>query len=242
MRVAVVLTGHLRCWKQVFPNFKEKVIDRYNPDIFIHTWDEEGWWIPGDKQNEKGFFEGTPEIVDQEVIDAYKPLYFVKEYWDDFNQHFEQCGTYFKNFAHRPKNILSMYYKMHQGFSLVEKHLAQLQGNYDLVIRMRPDMVFHEDLPDFNMGTFYTIAHRNHLGQGTGDLMQVGSVGQMLFFTKIICFISELYKQTDLLCPHVITEQHITNLRLNWKEFNINKTLMHTPKGAYVEMDKINAE
>jgi hypothetical protein len=147
MRVAVVLTGHLRCWKQVFPNFKEKIIDRYNPDIFIHTWDEEGWWIPGDKQNEKGFFEGTPEIIDQEVIDAYKPLYFVKEYWSDFNKHFEQCATYFENFAHRPKNILSMYYKMHQGFSLVEKHLAQLQGNYDLVIRMRPDMVFHEDLP-----------------------------------------------------------------------------------------------
>ncbi len=98
MRVAVVLTGHLRCWKQVFPNFKEKIIDRYNPDIFIHTWDEEGWWIPGDKQNEKGFFEGTPEIVDQDVIDAYKPLYFVKEYWNDFNKHFEHCGTYFKNF------------------------------------------------------------------------------------------------------------------------------------------------
>jgi hypothetical protein len=72
--------------------------------------------------------------------------------------------------------------------------------------------------------------------------MQVGSVGQMMFFSKIICFISELYQQTDLLCPHVITEQHIKNLRLNWKEFNINKTLMHTPKGAYVEMDKINAE
>jgi hypothetical protein len=41
-----------------------------------------------------------------------------------------------------------------------------------------------------------------------------------------------------LLCPHVITEQHIKNLGFNWKEFNINKTLMHTPKGAYVEMDK----
>jgi hypothetical protein len=238
MRTAIILTGHLRCWKQVFPNFKEKIIDRYNPDIFIHTWDEEGWWIPGDKQNEKGFFEGTPEIVDQDVFDTYKPLYFVKEYWNDFNKHFEHCGSYFKNFAHRPKNILSMYYKMHQGFSLVEKHMAQLQGNYDLVIRMRPDMVLHDDLPDFQPGTFYTMAHRNHLGKGTGDMIQVGSVGQMMFFSKIICYISELYAQTDLLCPHVITEQHIKNLRLNWKEFNINKTLMHTPKGAYVEMEK----
>jgi hypothetical protein len=239
MRVAIVLTGHFRCWKQVFPNFKEKFIDRYNPDIFIHTWSDEAYWIPGDKQSSTGIFDGAPEIDENEIIETYKPLYFVKEYWNDFNEHFDQCGKYFENFAHRPKNILSMYYKMHQGFALLEKHMAQLQSNYDLVIRMRPDMFFHEDLPNFEPGTFYTIAHRNHLGQGTGDLMQVGSVGQMMFFTKIICFISELYKQTNLLCPHVITEQHIRNLRLNWKEFNIHKTLMHTPKGAYVEMDKV---
>lgn len=242
MKTAVILTGHLRCWKQVFPNFKEKVIDRYNPDIYIHTWDDEAYWIPGDKQNETGIFEGAPEIVDQEVIDTYKPLYYVKEYWKDFNKHFEHCGTYFKNFAHRPKNILSMYYKLHQGVSLMEKHIAQLQNNYDMVIRMRPDMVFNEDLPDFELNTFYTVAHRNHLGQGTGDLMQVGNVAQMMFFSKIICFIAPLYAQTNLLCPHVITSQHIKNLGFPWKEFNVNKTLMHTPKGPYVEMDKENVK
>jgi hypothetical protein len=33
-KVAVILTGHMRSWKQVFPNFKEKIIDKYNPDIF----------------------------------------------------------------------------------------------------------------------------------------------------------------------------------------------------------------
>jgi hypothetical protein len=131
-----------------------------------------------------------------------------------------------------------MYYKLHQGVSLVEKHVAQLQNNYDMVIRMRPDMVFHEDLPEFEPNTFYTIQHRNHLGQGTGDLMQVGNLAQMMFFSKIICFIAPLYAQTKLLCPHVITEQHIKNLGFAWKEFNINKTLMHTPKGAYVELDK----
>lgn len=238
MRTAVVLTGHLRCWKQVYPNFKEKIVDRYNPDIFIHTWDDEAYWIPGDKKSETGIYDGAPKIVDQDVIDTYKPLYYVKENWEDFNTHFDTCGKYFENFAHRPKNILSMFYKMHQGFSLLEKHVAQLQSNYDLVIRMRPDMIFHEDLPEFQPGTFYTIAHRNHLGQGTGDLMQVGNLGQMMFFTKIICFITEIYRQTNILCPHIISEQHIKNLRLNWKEFSIHKTLMHTPKGAYVESDK----
>lgn len=238
MRVAVILTGHLRCWKQVFPNFKEKVMDRYNPDIFIHTWDDEAYWIPGDKQNETGIFEGAPQIVDEDVIDCYKPKIYVKEYWEDYNKHFESCGEYFKNFAHRPKNILSMFYKMQQGFALVERHVAQLQNNYDLVIRMRPDMILHDDLPEFEKNTFYTLQHRNHLGQGTGDMIQVGDFAQMMLFSKAICFISQLYNQTGLLCPHVISQKHIENLGFDWKEFNINKTLMHTPKGPYVELDK----
>jgi len=35
MKVAVILTGHLRCWKEVFPNFKEKIIDRSNGEFYV---------------------------------------------------------------------------------------------------------------------------------------------------------------------------------------------------------------
>ena len=238
MRVAVILTGHLRCWKEVFPNFKEKIIDRYNPDIYIHTWDDEAYWIPGDKQNKTGIYEGAPQIVDDEILETYKPVHYVKEYWEDFNKHFESCGEYFTNYAHRPKNILSMFYKMQQGFAAVETNVARLQTSYDLVIRMRPDMLIHDDLPEFDPNVFYTVAARNHLGQGTGDVMQVGNFISMMFFTKLITVIGSVYKQTDLLCPHVMSSQHIKNLGFKWQEINLNRTLMHTPKGPYVEMDK----
>jgi hypothetical protein len=39
------------------------------------------------------------------------------------------------------------------------------------------------------------------------------------------------------LCPHVISEQWIKDLGLNWEEFNIHKTLQHTPRGEYIVMD-----
>jgi hypothetical protein len=35
-----------------------------------------------------------------------------------------------------------------------------------------------------------------------------------------------------------MSTQHIKNLGFNWQEINLNRTLMHTPKGPYVEMDK----
>ena len=238
MKVAIVLTGHLRCWRDVLPNFKERVIDRYNPDIFIHTWNEEGWWIPGDKQNEKGYFEDTPKIDREEIIGAYKPTSLVIEDWNNYNELFEYRGNLYKNFAHRPKNILSMFHKLHAGISLVENFVSHTGMFYDLVIRMRPDMILHEDLPEFETDKFYTMAHRNHLGQGTGDMIQAGNMFNMMLFSKASCFLTHLYMKTDLLCPHVLSTQWISDMRLPWKEFSIHKTLQHTPKGEYVEMDK----
>ena len=114
MKVAVILTGHMRCWRDVLPNFKEKVIDRYNPDIFIHTWNEEGWWIPGDKQNQKGYFEETPKVTYDDMLN-YNPTSVIIEDWNDYNELFEHRGKLYENFAHRPKNILSMFYKLQIG-------------------------------------------------------------------------------------------------------------------------------
>lgn len=236
MKVAVILTGHLRCWEQVFPNFKQRVMDRYNPDIFIHTWDNQGWWIPGDKQNEKGHHEEAPDIVQSEIFEAYNPRGITIESWDTYNKLFEQRGELYKNFAHRPKNILSMFYKLNRGVSLMEDYVSQIGVYYDLVIRMRPDMIFHEDLPNFDSNYFYTLAHRNHLGQGTGDMIHVGNMFNMIMFSKISCFINQLYMQTDLLCPHVLTTKYIENIGLPWKEFMINKTIQHTPAGEYKEV------
>jgi hypothetical protein len=239
MKVAVVLTGHLRCWKDVLPNFKEKIVDRFNPDIFIHTWDEEGWWIPGDKQNVKGYFEDTPKIIQEEIIEAYKPIAICIESWDKYNKILEHRGSLYKNFAHRPKNILSMFYKLNRGIAMMEDYISQTGVHYDLVIRMRPDMIFHQDLPDFDPSRLYTIAHRNHLGQGTGDMLQASSTLNMIMFSKVSCFISHIYMKTDLLCPHVISTQWINDMGIPWEEFMIDKTLQHTPKGAYFEMDKL---
>lgn len=238
MRVAVVLTGHLRCWRDVLPNFNERIVKRYNPDIFIHTWNEEGWWIPGDKQNKKGYFEETPHIHRDEIIENFNPKGLVIEDWNNYNELFEYRGNLYENFAHRPKNIISMFHKLNRGIDMMEDYVSQTGEFYDLVIRMRPDLVLHEDLPDFDNNNFYTIAHRNHLGQGTGDMMQVGNMFNMIMFSKASCFLTHIYMKTNLLCPHVISTQWIQDLGLPWKEFSIQKTIQHTPNGEYKEMDK----
>jgi hypothetical protein len=120
----------------------------------------------------------------------------------------------------------------------MEKFVVKTGQHYDLVIRMRPDMIFNQDLPDFDPNKFYTLTHRNHLGQGTGDMLQVSNMFNMIMFSKVSCYLNHIYLKTNLLCPHVLSSQWIQDMGLPWQEFNISKTIQHTPKGEYVEMDK----
>ena len=139
----------------------------------------------------------------QELKQSYNPKNIVMEDWNDFNQLFEERGNSFENFSHRRKNIISMFYKFQQGMSLLENHSAKTGKIYDLVIRMRPDLILHENLLDFDPNFMHTVAHRNHLGQGTGDMFHASSMMNMILFSKLSCYIDYVYQQTNLLCPHV---------------------------------------
>ena len=230
MRVAVVLTGHMRCWQQVAPNFQERILKRFNPDVFIHTWKDEAYWDPHSKA---GFVEGTPEIDAQGVADAFNARVMSVENFEDFKDNFQERASEYPNHYHVPKNIISMLYKMGQGVLMLEDYMLKTGNTYDLVMRLRPDMVYNHDLPDFDPNKFYTLSHRNHMGTGTGDMMQIGHPHFVVNFCKLLNYLPYIYRETDLLCPHVISEHFIRKLGLPWQEFQISKTLMHTPKGEY---------
>jgi hypothetical protein len=230
MNVAVILTGHMRCWEQVFPNFEERVLRKYNPDVFINTWEDEAYWDP---HSTHGIVENAPVIDHESIIKTYNPVDMIMENYDDFKDDFISRAERYKNFYHVPKNIISMLYKIGQGGLMMEDHMFKTGKHYDLVIRMRPDLVFNEELPDFDPNSFYTLGYRNHMGQGTSDMIQVGNSFMVSLFTKLLHHLPHVYRQTGLLCPHVISEKYIRNLGLPWKEFMIDKTIMHTPLGEY---------
>jgi hypothetical protein len=231
MKVAICLTGHLRCWQTVFPNFKEHFIDRYNPDIFISTWNNEGYWVP--TEGPMGIQEDTPLIDEAAVRVAYNPISIDIENFDDFEPLFAERAKNFPTYFHRPRNIISMFYKMGMGLQQLERHCMVTGKTYDMVIRMRPDMVMKEPMPDLDPNNFYTLAHRNHMGQGTGDMFQIGNPAMVTAFSKIGMHMEAIYSATQLLCPHVFSVAYIQALKLPWQEFNVNKIIQHTPNGQY---------
>ena len=230
MKVALLLTGHMRCWQQVFPNTKQHLLDKYNPDIFIHTWDSEAYWDP---HSQKGVTEGGPKLDVEAIRETYNPVHMVVDHYENFEQNFEERAKQFTTFYHVPKNQISMWYKVGRGMTMIEDYMMFSGVTYDLIIRLRPDLVFNEPLPDFDMNKFYTLGYRNHMGQGTSDMIQVGNFFTMSLFCKVLYHLPHLYKETGLLCPHVISQHFIQRLSLPWEEFMINKTIMHTPLGEY---------
>lgn len=230
MNVALLLTGHMRCWEQVFPNTKQHIIDKYKADVFIESWDREAYWDP---HSSKGVTEGGPKLDTMAIMETYKPVYMNVETFEEYEDNFLTRAKQFETFYHVPKNQVSMWFKVGRGMLAVENHMMISGKTYDLVIRMRPDLVFNEPLPNFDPNKFYTLGYRNHMGQGTSDMIQVGNFFTISLFCKVLYHLPQLYKETGLLCPHVISEHFIRRLGLPWEEFMINKTIMHTPLGEY---------
>jgi hypothetical protein len=220
---------------QVWPNFKLRIVDVYNPDIFIHSWTDEAWHGPG--KNRLGFIANTP-LIDQTLVKStYNPTLAVFDnYYDGFDKKFEELGKAYTNFNHIPKNTISMFYKTAKGIQLLEEHMMNTNTQYDLVIRMRPDLIFHDALPAWDANKFYTIAMRNNLGRGTGADMQIGNTHMMMNFSKLSCNLPLIYNHTKLLCAHMLTEAWIQMLNLPWYEFYVPKTLQHTPLGEYQDV------
>ena len=231
MKVALLLTGHMRCWDQVAPNTRKHIIDKYNADVFIETWDREAYWDPN---SQRGITENGPKVDFGKVNEAYSPVRQMRyEPFETYEKTFAKRAEQYTNFYHVPKNQISMWYKVGRGMTMVEDYMMLTGQTYDVIIRMRPDLYFNEPLPEFDPQKFYTLGYRNHMGQGTSDMIQIGNFFTMSLFCKVLYHLPLLYQETGLLCPHVISEHFIKRLGLPWQEFMINKTIMHTPLGEY---------
>lgn len=230
MKVAIVLTGHMRCWKQVYPNFKQRLVERYDPDIFIETWEDEAYWDP---HSQHGIVKDAPRVNFDDLRNTYRPIAMRFDSYEKYQTSFEERSKQYSNFYHVPKNIISMLFKLGRGILMLEDYMFLTGKTYDLVIRMRPDLVFNEPLPEFDPNKFYTLGYRNHMGQGTSDMIQVGNFFTISLFSKLLHHLPQIYRETGLLCPHVVSEHFIRRLGFPWEEFMIDKTIMHTPLGEY---------
>lgn len=137
MKVALCLSGQPRCLKQGFQFHKKCLLDRYDIDVFIHSWNSEF--------NDDIVNLYNPKEV---IIENYK---FTKDHEIKYlNQHNEK-----EDYPWRPRFALNSFYSIYQANQLRHENEIKEFIEYDWVIRSRFDYAFNRKIEFENLDNKY---------------------------------------------------------------------------------------
>lgn len=179
MKIALCISGQLRDYYNYYHNVFEKIINKYDVDVFLHTWNND---------------ENTME----DAINVYKPVSYLIEdfsaekviYSDKF---LEKNNEWLKNvkgdivknkdvwnpnILGAPQNVFSMHYSIFKANELKKQYELENNFKYDIVFRYRVDLEFLFDFDIKDEGYIvapYTVNHHqgvcDHWAYGPSNLM-----------------------------------------------------------------------
>jgi len=132
MKIALCMSGGLRCYKDTYNHFKKFILNNLDCDLFFYGTENK----EGAKQNFIDFTTlHSPKKCVINTIEYYNDLIYKKF---DINNLQLQKGAP----AHRLKNMIPMFYNIRQCYLLKEQYEKETGITYDTVVRLRPDVFF----------------------------------------------------------------------------------------------------
>ena len=125
MKSALCISGMTRNLEKSFPTLKEKILDRFDPDIFISTWDTHKDTYLAEKYYSRF---------------RHKIRFFETHSWgDDSDEIFDSSkGTLY--------TTNPMFYKIYRADVLRLEYQWMKKMKYDLVIRTRTDLEYKKEI------------------------------------------------------------------------------------------------
>lgn len=245
MKVAVCLTGHVRNFIDCKQSFIEQVVNKYNPDIFVHTWDEYGYGRNGSPTNpineetllaiEKNkhlglasnteFLRGTPK-VNFGVLSDLNIKELVVENYNDIEKEIitiaEKVNV--KWDIDYPPNFISSLRKIKLCNDLRKNYEKTYGINYDIVIRTRFDLIYY-DLKIEKTNNFHTpISHSYH---AVSDIFSYSSPNLMDKFCTFYDSLNEYNEQNIHFNPHNLIMHHLESKNIPYiKDGNLNLDIL----------------
>lgn len=134
MKVAILIFGMLRCFEQVYPEFKKYLIDVLNPDIFFSGY-----------PNKKGL-----EYCESKIKELWNPKkYIIRNYTEELRRQIHPNDEKFecrKIGNSRVASTLSGKYNIKLANELRKEYESENKIKYDLLILLRPEVVFYKTL------------------------------------------------------------------------------------------------
>lgn len=149
MKIAVCLFGHLRTYEQCFLGLKQHLLDKYDCDVFIHTWNTIDHSDNEEPQKQILPIKGNlTSDLKNKIIDLYNPKGITVEKQDETR--YDKLGFYTlqQHWGTFKKSISNINYLV-QTFtgvnSLREEYQKENNIKYDFVIFIRPDILLKND-------------------------------------------------------------------------------------------------
>jgi len=236
MKIAILVSGQPRRYRNGFKDLKKWFLDRYDVDVYLHAWEDKVF-------HKYDFFnEGKLQKVYnvennlyQNLVDWYQP----KDYLFEPAIKFDAADLKGPN-NQRLNSQMSMWLSLKRSWDLMEATGIK----YDLVIKTRYDLLFThrvanncpllEDVTKYDPNYIHYFEYPPHwkMADQLNDTFAVGGYDLMKIYCNVfthmlrIIFVDPEYYQfyTDMFINETLIAQHLRNnqvpLKPIWHGFN----------------------
>ncbi len=259
-KIAVQLYGHLRTFEECASDLKSKLLEKYECDVFIHTWDtldhnSPTWHRPHSSTNPVPF---QADLIDK-LLQCYEPKDILIEQQNFLSRH----GLFGSNSNNQISlvGIEYMLYSQNQVNDLRMSYERTYFKEYDYVIMLRPDIRLLEDfhleqyLHEFEIGNSASIhlIHQLEFRNHSSKLVIYPNMADLFFFSKpevmnsiVLAFDSfaeyfierqEIF-QSSIISPEVAFVNFIESQRILPKFYQFNFELTRFDKKKNIKLRK----
>lgn len=141
MKVAVLLFGHLRDFEICADSLQTQILDKYDCDVFIHTWDmtDHSTKVWHEQRFVPQKVEGPTKDL---VVSKYHPKRFIIEHQDVYRDAVDVQSLESPDFSFSSAGIHFMFYSMNRANQLRLNYEEETSTQYDVVFVTRPDVMF----------------------------------------------------------------------------------------------------
>jgi hypothetical protein len=224
----------MRSYKNCFDYLEENLIQRLNPDIFIHTWSNQG---SVSRKEEPYTNDPHDYTVNQSEI---KKLYraekvVVEEFEESFYKRIDNISVPDDIEQHESytKSILPLFYKMYKCNELKKKKENEGDFRYDVVIITRPDIAVLNPLPQKvlnNPQFLWELRDDNTRGSHVVDDLYVASSSKNIdYYTSIFNRLNKYWqkvtkKEYSKEIPYFTRAQRLLRHHINKSNIEIRRT------------------
>lgn len=226
MKVALCLSGHVRTYLKCKQSLFDCIIHKYNPDIFIHTWNDIGYGLNGRPKN---FINNeTKKIININFVYGDSSLEFIRncgivneDMFQDLKckkikiEDYSKVEKYILNISKKiynknsydyPPNFISAQRKIYLCNELVKKYEKENNFKYDIIIKSRFDIKY--DLINIKNeinNIYIPIAESYGI---FSDIFAYGDNELMNKYQRFFIHLNEYNKKKLCFNPHTILKEH----------------------------------